>query len=151
MADSTPAGGGVPDASRASAPTSEGEVVTSSPRESRPPWALRLKVPAWLALVAILVTVLVAFFLTGPSRSTARSFDTNFQGTQQVVITYCLSNAQAVEAGREPARADLEERLRELGVKDPKIEFTSPCPSPGASNTSSGPSGPPHTGSPPAP
>ncbi|RIK11143.1 MAG: hypothetical protein DCC49_00920 [Acidobacteria bacterium] len=104
----------------------------------RPPLFFRLKIPAWLALVAVLVTVAVAFFLTGPARSTARDFDNNFSGTQQVEITYCLSNAQAVESGRERARAALEARLRELGVKDPKITFVSPCPTAGSATTTGG-------------
>lgn len=105
----------------------------------RVPLLFRIKVPAWLALVGILVTVLVAFFLTGPARSIARDFDRNFDGVQQVEIRYCLSNAQAVEAGRERSRVGLENRLRELGVKDPKIEFVSPCPLPNTSPDLAGP------------
>lgn len=141
MADSSASDAKLP----ATAGDAPGEAAGSSDgaqiERKRPPLILRLKIPAWLGLVAVVVTVAVAFFLTGPARSTARDFDKNFAGSQQVEITYCLSNAQAVESGRERARAALEARLLELGVKDPKITFVSPCPPAGAVASTGGVSG----------
>lgn len=135
MTDSSKSGANLPATAGKASEESKGSPSGALSEPKRPPLIFRLKVPAWLALVAVLVTVAVAFFLTGPARSTARDFDNNFDGSQQVEITYCLSNSQAVESRRERARAALEARLRELGVKDPKITFVSPCPTVGAAPT----------------
>lgn len=135
MTDSSKSGTNLPAATGKASEVPKGGPSEAQAERKRPPLIFRLKVPAWLALVAVLVTVAVSFFLTGPARSTARDFDNNFDGSQQVEITYCLSNAQAVESGRERARAALEARLRELGVKDPKITFVSPCPTVGSGPT----------------
>lgn len=137
MVDSSTSGTSLPANSERSAERSKGGSSEGTAERKQPTLILRLKVPAWLALVAILVTVAVAFFMTGPARSVARDFDNNFNGSQQVQITYCLSNAQAVESGRERSRASLEAHLRELGVKDPKITFVSPCPTAGVPPTNS--------------
>lgn len=101
---------------------------TDEQRETKTPLWLRLKVPAWLAVLLVLVTVLIAWFITGPSRSTARNVDEAFANAQQVRITHCLSNSQAEDAARIKARNDLKKHLEELGVKDPEITFASPCP-----------------------
>lgn len=98
------------------------------PAPKKAPFLLRLTVPAWLALLLIVVVVLVGWFITGPARSTARSVDRSFSGTQQVEIKFCMSNQQAQEVDRAKAMADLKKHLQELGVANPEMSFTSPCP-----------------------
>lgn len=105
--------------------TNEGIGVEAQRRQH---WLARVKLPLWLSLLLMLVVALFAFFISYPERTVSSALERTFSGTDQVKITYCLSN----EAARDPDRWKAEERLRreleQLGVRNVEISFVSPCP-----------------------
>ncbi len=98
------------------------------PEERRPSWFMRARIPVWVALPVLVVAVLFAIFVSYPQRSVSSAVEGTFRGTDNVEITYCLSN----EAARNPERWKAEERfkkeLESLGVKNVSVRFVSPCP-----------------------
>ncbi len=103
-------------------------VAEVEPVERRPSWFMRARIPVWVALPVLIVAVLFAVFLSYPQRSVSSAVEGTFRGTDNVEITYCLSN----EAARNPERWKAEERfkreLESLGVRNVSLRFVSPCP-----------------------
>jgi hypothetical protein len=89
----------------------------------------RAKMPVWLALLLMLVVGMFAFFVGYPERSVSNALQRTFRGTDQVKITYCLSNEAARDPDRWRAEQKLREELESLGVQNVEISFVSPCPS----------------------
>ncbi|MER3395225.1 MAG: hypothetical protein C4318_09080 [Acidimicrobiia bacterium] len=103
--------------------------------EKRPNWFVRAKIPLWLALPIMVVAVLFAFFIGYPQRSVSSAVAKLFGGTDNVQITYCLSNEAAKDPERWKAEERFKEELKNLGVRNVEIRFVSPCPSTSSSGS----------------
>lgn len=99
--------------------------------ERRPNWFMRARIPLWVALPLLVVAVLFAFFISFPQRSVSSAVERMYRGTDNVEITYCLSNEAAKDPERWKAEERFKEELRSLGVRNIDIRFVSPCPQTG--------------------
>lgn len=88
----------------------------------------RVKLPLWLSLLLMLVVALFAFFISYPERTVSSALEKTFTGTDQVKISYCLSNEAARDSDRWKAEERLRRELEQLGVRNVEISFVSPCP-----------------------
>ncbi len=111
---------------------SENTTSAGPVEQRRPNWFMRARVPLWVALPLLVVGVLFAFFIGYPQRSVSSAVERMFRGTDNVEISYCLSNEAAKDAERWKAEERFKDELKSLGVNNVDIRFVSPCPAPGS-------------------